>query len=115
VIDLDRFKQYNDRHGHVAGDQLLKSAAAAWRSALRETDTLARYGGEEFAVALPSCTAVEAEVVLERLRAHTPDGETCSIGLAEWVAGETPADLVARADAALYAAKRRGRDTLVAA
>ena len=53
VVDLDHFKEFNDRHGHQAGDRMLKSAAAAWRDALREGDTLARYGGEEFAVALP--------------------------------------------------------------
>lgn len=114
VIDLDHFKGYNDQHGHQAGDRLLKSAAAAWRTALRGSDTLARYGGEEFSVALPNCSAGEAEIVLDRLRSLTPEGQTCSIGLAEWIAGESPAELVARADQALYAAKRGGRDTLVA-
>jgi diguanylate cyclase (GGDEF)-like protein len=113
VIDLDFFKRFNDRHGHQAGDRLLKSSAAAWRSALRQADTLARYGGEEFAVVLPGCTAAEAEVVLERLRELTPEGQTCSVGLAEWSPGESAADLVARADAALYEAKRTGRDALV--
>ena len=113
IIDLDHFKHFNDRHGHQAGDRLLKAAAAAWRTALRQTDTLARYGGEEFAVALPGCSTDVAGVVLERLRELTPDGETCSVGLAEWTPGESPADLVSRADAALYEAKRNGRDTLV--
>ena len=115
VIDLDHFKLFNDRHGHQAGDRLLKAAAASWRTALRQTDTLARYGGEEFAVVLPGCSLDVAEAVLERLRELTPDGQTCSVGLAEWSPGESESDLVARADAALYAAKRRGRDTLVAA
>jgi len=113
VIDLDHFKDFNDRHGHQGGDRLLKSAAAAWRTVLRGGDTLARYGGEEFAVALPSCIAPEAEIVLERLRALTPDGQTCSVGLAEWVFGESAEELVARADEALYQAKRGGRDALV--
>ena len=113
IVDLDRFKSFNDRHGHLAGDRLLKAAAAAWRTALRETDTLARYGGEEFAVVLPGCTAEIAGAVLERLRALTPEGQTCSVGLAEWSPGESDADLVARADAALYDAKRAGRDGLV--
>ena len=113
VIDLDRFKDFNDKHGHQGGDRLLKSAAAAWRTVLRGGDTLARYGGEEFAVALPSCIAPEAEIVLERLRALTPAGQTCSVGLAEWIFGESAEDLVARADEALYQAKRGGRDALV--
>jgi diguanylate cyclase (GGDEF)-like protein len=115
LIDLDHFKTYNDRFGHQAGDGLLKAAAAKWRTALRGTDTLARYGGEEFAVALPSCTAGEAQVVLERLRALTPDGQTCSVGVAEWIVGESPQELVERADRALYEAKHGGRDALVAA
>ena len=55
MLDLDRFKDYNDRLGHQAGDRLLKEAAGAWRGVLRETDLLARYGGEEFAIALPGC------------------------------------------------------------
>ena len=113
VIDLDHFKRFNDRHGHQAGDRLLKAAAAEWRTALRQADTLARYGGEEFAVVLPGCSAEVAEVVLERLRDLTPEDETCSVGLAEWSPGESAADLVSRADAALYAAKRAGRDALV--
>jgi diguanylate cyclase (GGDEF)-like protein len=115
VVDLDHFKRFNDEHGHQAGDRLLKAAAAAWRGALRETDTLARYGGEEFAVALPGCELEEAEVVLERLRRLTPEGLTCSIGLACWDGREADYELVARADAALYDAKRSGRDALVVA
>ena len=110
VVDLDHFKAFNDEHGHLTGDRLLKSAAAAWRTALRQTDTLARYGGEEFGVALPSCSLSEAEVVLDRLRTLTPDDQTCSIGLTEWNPGETGAELVARADEALYDAKRGGRE-----
>ena len=80
MIDLDHFKRFNDRHGHQAGDRLLKSAAAAWRTELRETDTLARYGGEEFVVVLPRCSADDAEVVLERLRGVTPDGRPARSG-----------------------------------
>jgi diguanylate cyclase (GGDEF)-like protein len=113
IIDLDHFKRFNDRNGHQAGDRLLKAAAAEWRTALRQTDTLARYGGEEFAVVLPGCSAEVADAVLERVRDLTPGAETCSVGLAEWSPGESAADLVARADAALYAAKRAGRDALV--
>ena len=115
VVDIDHFKAYNDEHGHQAGDRLLKTAAAAWRTALRRSDVLARYGGEEFAVVLPSCPATEAAAVLERLRLLTPEEQTCSIGLAEWRPGESGAELVARADEALYQAKRSGRDALVLA
>src|SRR4029078_11639638 len=68
VVDLDHFKAFNDEHGHQSGDRLRKPARRAWGTALRQTDPLARYGGEEFAVALPSCAAPEAEVVLDRLR-----------------------------------------------
>lgn len=114
LVDLDYFKEYNDRHGHQAGDRLLKTAASSWRDALRQGDLLARYGGEEFAVALP-CGLGEAEDVLERLRSLTPEGLTCSIGVAEWSPGESDVELVARADEALYAAKHAGRDALVTA
>ena len=89
VVDLDHFKAYNDEHGHQGGDRLLKTAASAWRTALRESDTIARYGGEEFAVVLPNCSADAATAVLERLRELTPDRQTCSIGLAELKQGAT--------------------------
>jgi diguanylate cyclase (GGDEF)-like protein len=114
VLDLDHFKAYNDRHGHQAGDLLLKEIAASWQERLRATDVLARYGGEEFALALPNCLAVEAESLLERLREAMPHSETCSAGLA-WRDGEESSQaLFGRADTALYAAKARGRDRVVA-
>lgn len=115
MLDLDRFKDYNDRLGHLAGDRLLKEAAGAWRGALRETDRLARYGGEEFSVVLPDCEIDDALILVERLRSVTPEGETCSAGLAEWDGQETPEGLVQRADAALYEAKRTGRDRSITA
>jgi len=115
VIDLDHFKDYNDANGHQSGDRMLKTGAAAWRSVLRSGDILTRYGGEEFAVVLPGCSLEEARTVLERLRKRTPEGQTCSVGLAQWDGRETATDLVARADRALYDAKRSGRDVLVAA
>lgn len=115
VVDLDHFKDFNDRYGPQAGDRQLKSAAVVWRNALRRSDTLARYGGEEFAVLLPSCTLEEAERVLERLRAVTPKRLTCSIGVAEWAPGESDVAVVARADEALYEAKSNGRNVLVTA
>ncbi len=73
LVDLDRFKLYNDDHGHQAGDRLLKEIASAWRWELRSTDVLARYGGEEFALALPGCDVNDAGVLLERLRVATPE------------------------------------------
>jgi diguanylate cyclase (GGDEF)-like protein len=115
MIDLDRFKRFNDELGHQAGDRLLKEAAAAWRSELRSTDTLARYGGEEFAALLPGCDPDQGVRLLERLRAATPAGQTCSAGVASWDGTEDAAALVARADAALYEAKSAGRDRVVTA
>jgi diguanylate cyclase (GGDEF)-like protein len=109
LIDLDRFKAFNDRHGHQAGDRLLKAAAAAWQERLRKTDLLVRYGGEEFAVLLPDCRLEDAMIVADRLLTAQPEG-TCSIGLAAWDGAETELALVARADQALYAAKEGGRN-----
>src|SRR5439155_8374110 len=110
MVDLDHFKEYNDEHGHPAGDRLLKQAAASWGLELRGTDFLARYGGEEFALALPACTPEEAKTVVERLRAATPERETCSAGIAYWDGVESAPALLGRADAALYEPKRRGRN-----
>jgi diguanylate cyclase (GGDEF)-like protein len=115
MLDLDRFKRFNDELGHQAGDRLLKEAAAAWRSELRTTDTLARYGGEEFAVLLPGCDPDQAVRLLERLRAATPAGQTCSAGVASWDGTEDAVALVARADVALYKAKSAGRDRVITA
>jgi diguanylate cyclase (GGDEF)-like protein len=113
MIDLDHFKEFNDERGHQAGDRFLKQAAAAWGVELRGTDFLSRYGGEEFALALPNCTPEEAIEVAERLRAATPEGETCSIGIASWDGQESAPALLGRADAALYEAKGRGRNLSV--
>jgi diguanylate cyclase (GGDEF)-like protein/PAS domain S-box-containing protein len=115
ILDLDRFKSYNDTYGHPAGDRLLRGAAAAWSERLRTTDLIARYGGEEFAVLLPGCDAQAATKVVEHLRAAVPDDETCSIGVATWDGSESCEDLVGRADTALYRAKDAGRDRVVCA
>lgn len=112
MLDLDHFKRFNDEHGHPAGDRLLKSAAAAWSEQLRRGDHLARYGGEEFIALLPGADTGAAVQVLRRLMAATPLGQTFSAGLAQWDGAETSEDLVARADAALYAAKHAGRDRI---
>jgi diguanylate cyclase (GGDEF)-like protein/PAS domain S-box-containing protein len=113
IIDIDHFKNYNDTYGHLAGDAVLRDCAKAWDAALRGEDTILRYGGEEFMVILPNCDPIDATEIVERLRASTPDGQTCSAGLALWHAAESVDDLVARADKALYEAKETGRDRLV--
>ena len=114
LLDLDHFKQFNDRNGHQAGDRLLKAAAASWRTVLRTSDTLARYGGEEFAIVLTATTIPRAKQVIEGLRSTVPSGETVSAGIAQWDGRETGDELVGRADRALYEAKRTGRDRTVA-
>jgi diguanylate cyclase (GGDEF)-like protein len=115
MVDLDNFKHFNDRFGHQAGDRLLKSAAAAWREQLRAVDHLARYGGEEFILLLPAADARAADDVVARLLIATPEGETFSAGIAVWDGAETSDQLVARADAALYAAKQAGRNRWIVA
>jgi diguanylate cyclase (GGDEF)-like protein/PAS domain S-box-containing protein len=115
VIDLDEFKNFNDEHGHQAGDALLSKAARAWQGQLRASDLLARYGGEEFAAVIPAWPLETAVAVVERLRLATPVGLTASAGLASWNRTETAAELFGRADAALYEAKQRGRNRTVAA
>jgi len=114
MIDLDNFKDYNDRHGHQAGDLVLKEAASAWRTEVRSTDLLARYGGEEFVLLLPACALDDAVQIVERLRLVTPL-VTCAVGLARWDFQEASSQLVERADQALYAAKAEGRNRLVLA
>jgi diguanylate cyclase (GGDEF)-like protein len=113
ILDLDRFKAYNDTHGHQAGDRLLREAVAAWTQALPPDALLARYGGEEFAMLIPGTGAHEAERMLHRLRAVTPGGQTFSAGIAVWDPRSEPGSAVAGADEALYAAKRAGRDRVV--
>ncbi|HEY8001961.1 MAG TPA: GGDEF domain-containing protein [Solirubrobacterales bacterium] len=114
MLDLDHFKDFNDEHGHVAGDALLQELARLWETTIRPSDTLARYGGEEFALLLPDCLIDGAAEVVERLRTMIPEGQHCSAGLACWDGEETPLALIGRADDRLYAAKGAGRDQLIA-
>lgn len=125
VIDLDHFKQVNDTYGHSAGDSALQQAAGICRSHLREVDIIGRLGGEEFVVMLPDTALADALVVAERLRQKisaedfkTPQGRvrlTVSIGVTQCRPGENSiAELIRRADAALYQAKAGGRDRVVA-
>ena len=110
MIDLDHFKRFNDEFGHPAGDRLLKSAASAWLAQVRSIDKLARYGGEEFILLFAGTGLADAISLVDRLRPVTPLGQTFSAGVAEWDGGETSDELIARADRALYAAKRGGRN-----
>lgn len=121
MLDLDRFKQYNDAHGHQAGDDFLRRVALHWEEMTRIEDHIARYGGEEFVLTLPNTHLDGARIIVDRLRAALPEfGEeladqiTCSAGIAEWDGSETVRELVARADQALYMAKEAGRNQTVA-
>jgi diguanylate cyclase (GGDEF)-like protein/PAS domain S-box-containing protein len=112
LLDIDRFKDFNDTRGHQAGDALLADAATGWRMLLRVTDFIARYGGDEFLVLLPDCPRERALRVVARLRAVTPCAQTVSAGLTFWHDGLSAEQMVARADAVLYDAKRAGRDRI---
>ncbi len=124
LIDLDHFKLINDRYGHPTGDIVLKETAAVIRGALRQQDIFSRLGGEEFCVLLPETGAQEAHGIAERLRfivaCHRSTHEiaamtvTCSIGVATQAApAQTLEALMAEADAAMYQAKRQGRNQVV--
>jgi diguanylate cyclase (GGDEF)-like protein len=126
LIDIDHFKQYNDRWGHQEGDAALRRVAAQLMKGIRATDKAFRYGGEELAVLLPSCPRPQAAEVADKLRlavrnhAHRPgrfgDRLTVSIGVAAFPEdARVSRGLVDMADAALYAAKAGGRDRVVVA
>ena len=127
MIDIDRFKQFNDDFGHLAGDRVLVMVGEGLNVPLRPNDMVARYGGEEFSVMLPETTLGQAMMVAERLRervASTDPGifdgvqlpkVTISIGVAERKPGASLEDVIAAADSALYHAKREGRNCIKAA
>jgi diguanylate cyclase (GGDEF)-like protein len=106
VIDLDDFKTFNDANGHLAGDRLLKEAAAAWQGQLRGDDVLIRLGGDEFVALLPGCSLANAERIAARLGEALGDAGACSVGVASWDGYEPAERLLGRADAAMYDAKR---------
>lgn len=115
MVDLDHFKRFNDTHGHQAGDLLLREAVAAWSELLHEGEFLARYGGEEFALLLPGLSPIDARERLDQLRVATPQEQTFSAGVALWDPATEPGAAVAAADAALYRAKRAGRNRVMLA
>jgi diguanylate cyclase (GGDEF)-like protein len=126
--DVDSFKEFNDRYGHLTGDRALQHVAGVLMACLRPTGLIARYGGEEFAVLLPGTTLEQAMLVAERVRAAlagkpmsmeehggAPVAITLSLGVAQMKQGDTLATLAAAADAALYRAKSDGRNCVRAA
>jgi diguanylate cyclase (GGDEF)-like protein len=132
LLDVDHFKQVNDTHGHVAGDAALRWVASIVTQCVRDTDRAARYGGDELAVLLPETDHVGATVLAERIRARVaatgvelpPDAApgapiplTLSIGVAALPGStaSTPSEFIGRADAALYQAKRNGRNQVICA
>ncbi|MEM7252101.1 MAG: GGDEF domain-containing protein [Pseudomonadota bacterium] len=124
MFDIDHFKQVNDQHGHPAGDRILKWAAQCIRECIRNCDMAFRFGGEEFVIILSKTQLRGASLLAERLRrrmeqtpaplSDEPNGPTiqvtASFGVAEFSAGDDAAELLARADSALYAAKHAGRN-----
>jgi diguanylate cyclase len=123
VADIDHFKLINDRYGHLAGDKVLKVVASTIRKRLRRVDYIARFGGEEFVILLPATDAEQARKLIEDLGQKIrecpfhynkePLEITLSFGISQVVEDDTPETLFARADEALYEAKRSGRDRTV--
>jgi len=122
MLDIDHFKQYNDKHGHTMGNRILTEIARIMKENVRDVDTVVRYGGEEFAVVLPSTDTDEAFHVAERIRRvvegfvfNTPDGvpssATVSMGIACFPKeAKNKSELISHADLALYKAKQSGRN-----
>lgn len=125
MADLDFFKKVNDTYGHIAGDIVLRHAGERIRAALRDTDAVGRFGGEEFVIFLANAGRDLGAAIAERIRLgiakapfHAKRSNidvTISIGLAAWRPGETRQDILERADRAMYAAKRAGRNRVVVA
>lgn len=122
MLDMDHFKQLNDRHGHAAGDAALRLVAAELRDQLRNVDMVFRYGGEEFVLLLSNTDGACAAIAAERVRAaierlpfeydRQPIPLSISLGCATYRHAETPHELLRRADELLYLAKRNGRNRL---
>ena len=128
MSDIDHFKQFNDTYGHQVGDEVLKVTTRVLTNSIKGRDTAARYGGEEFCVILPRTGLADAVTVADGIRQTLAQKEltarkngrtfgtiTLSLGVSQYIHGESLADLIERADAALYEAKRDGRNRTVAA
>jgi diguanylate cyclase (GGDEF)-like protein len=123
MVDIDFFKECNDKYGHLVGDAVLKKVAQRLKNSVREVDMIARYGGEEFCIVLPETTKNFAKTVAERLRESVESEEikafdekmrmTVSVGISGYPEdGLDAATLIDKADTALYKAKRKGRNTV---
>ncbi|MBV1904777.1 MAG: GGDEF domain-containing protein [Pseudomonadales bacterium] len=122
IIDIDHFKRFNDTHGHLFGDAVIRYVAQEMKQCVKGRDFIARYGGEEFALLLPSTGLMGASMLAESIRAiveaQTIQGEgdipvekvTISLGVSEYILEESTSDFINRADAALYHAKSNGRN-----
>lgn len=120
LIDIDYFKQVNDIHGHLVGDEVLKKLAHTLSDNIRQSDTLARWGGEEFVILLPECDLDSAHKMAEILRLKVQNGSydpverlTCSIGVVQWELQEDSDQLLRRVDEKLYLAKEGGRNRVI--
>lgn len=120
LFDIDKFKEINDRHGHLIGDRILREVARIIQSEMRSTDTLARWGGEEFLIISPETNRAGVRELAERMRrlierSAFPDAikVTASFGTAEWQEGDEVEDFYQRVDEALYEAKTGGRNMVV--
>ncbi|RKF13702.1 diguanylate cyclase [Alginatibacterium sediminis] len=117
VLDLDHFKYFNDKYGHVAGDEVLQNSAVKMQEALRGEDYIFRVGGEEFTVLLDDCDLEKAELVAKKLKAavtqmYRDTKVTASFGIAQFNGFESESQLYSRADQALYFAKENGRNCI---
>ena len=122
LLDIDHFKQVNDQHGHLYGDQALRAVAQCVQRTIRDSDLLFRFGGEEFMILLSGTGAEGSALLAERIRREVeritpfPDGKTTltiSLGVTSLRQEDAPESLLERADAALYQAKRSGRNRVV--